>query len=96
MVKQSGTTIIMKTCSKNDKHMRRHTIIDLIYDDPEALVRLLREVYSKGLNDGVVANKGDDFDCDAVFHEWDAVEPLLDEEVGSIEDFVDLLFDARC
>lgn len=64
-----------------------------MYDDPEALLRLLREVYSRGINDGVSATTANEFNTDAVFHEWDAVEPLLDAEVDSVEDFVDMLFD---
>lgn len=73
--------------------MRTYTILNIIEDDPESLIRLLREVYSRGINDGVIATTGNEFDTDAVFHDWDAAEVLLDKEVGSIEDFVDLIFE---
>lgn len=73
--------------------MKTYTILNIIEDNPESLIRLLREVYSRGINDGIIATTGNEFDTDAVFHDWDAAEVLLDKEVGSIEDFVDLIFE---
>lgn len=62
------------------------TLADLIKGDNEALLKLIREVYLRGVDDGAEAARSEDFDC--IFHNWDEVEAALDAPSASIEDFV--------
>lgn len=76
---------------------RRQTIIDMISEDQSALVRLLRDVYMKGLDDGAdAAEKIGQADIgtmfDVVFSDWDAIEDAIHSPIDSVEEFVDILF----
>lgn len=63
------------------------TLADIIRGDNEALLKLIREVYLWGVDDGAEAARSENFD--RIFHDWDEVEASLDAPVSSIEDFVD-------
>lgn len=76
---------------------RRQTIIDIIAEDPSALVRLLRDVYNKGLDDGSEAadkmeQSGTGAMFDIVFRDWDEIDDALNSPIDSVEEFVDLMF----
>lgn len=66
-----------------------NTILDTLNTDPESLLMLLREVYTKGVDDGVqsTVNK-----TPHIFRGWDYTSNLLDSECDTIEDFIDILF----
>lgn len=68
------------------------TIWDILDDSPENLVRLIREVYNKGLEDGMNASDSNDDYADYIFHNWDAVEEALDCHITSVEEFVEEAF----
>lgn len=81
------------------------SVFNLIEHDSTALMRLLREVYNKGLDDGAeVARRLAEEECpdlvpydsmNDVFHNWEMVEELAEKPMYSVEDFVDTLFTYR-
>lgn len=68
------------------------TIWEILEESPENLVRLIREVYNKGLDDGMNASDSGDEYADYIFHNWESVDELLDCHFTSIEEFVEEVF----
>ena len=68
------------------------TIWDILDDSQENLVRLIREVYNKGLEDGMNAADSNDDYADFIFHNWDAIEEALGYHITSVEEFVEEAF----
>lgn len=66
-----------------------NTVIDILNEDPQSLMLLIREVYNKGLDDGVQTYGTDKRH---IFAGWDYISNSLDKEFFSIEDFVDYIF----
>ena len=77
---------------------RRETIIDIIAEDTSALIRLLREVYDKGVSDGLAAANKVEFSSDPsimfdlTFDSWNDLDDAIASPVDSVEEFIDRIF----
>lgn len=71
----------------------QETLADVILDDNDALLRLIREVYNKGVTAGMQVAEMQD--CESIFNDWEEVETALTYPITSIEDFVDEALDPR-
>jgi hypothetical protein len=69
------------------------TIWEILEDSPDELVRLIREVYNKGLEDGMNASDSDDNYADYIFHNWEAVDEAMERQFTSVEEFIEEAFD---
>lgn len=65
----------------------QETLSDILADDNDAILRLIREVYNKGVTAGLQAAESDNSEC--VFNDWEELELALGYPITSIEEFID-------